>query len=164
MGLFASRHVGSSHTRALTCVPCISRQIRNFWTTGEVTFPVLLRYDWQSQFHFLFSVHTRVCVLLRYNWHLTLCKFNMYSFLVGNIYIHVDPRKMWVWAVWSRLSVNFFFFTKYILSYYMICGWLKLLMWSCRFEGPTVKFYAAFRLHRVCACNPRLLQGSAVFQ
>ena len=36
MGLVAPRHVGSSWTRAQTCVPCIGRQILNHCTTREV--------------------------------------------------------------------------------------------------------------------------------
>ena len=35
MGLVAPRHVGSSQTRARTCVPCISRQILNHCATRE---------------------------------------------------------------------------------------------------------------------------------
>ena len=35
MGLVAPRHVGSSHTRARTCVPCIGRQILNHCATRE---------------------------------------------------------------------------------------------------------------------------------
>ena len=35
MGLVAPRHVGSSQTRARTCVPCIGRQILNHCTTRE---------------------------------------------------------------------------------------------------------------------------------
>lgn len=104
-------------------------------------------------------VHTCVCMLLRYNWHLTLCKFNMYNLLVWNIYIHVDPREMWVWTVWSCLSVNFFFFTKYIVLYYMICGWLNLLMWNCGFEGPTVKLHAAFDCIGSVPVIPALFRG-----
>lgn len=46
-----------------------------------------------------------------------------------------------------------------LFSSVMICGWLNLLMWNCGFEGPTVKFCAAFQLHRVYACNPCLVQG-----
>ena len=34
-GLVAPRHVGSSQTRARTCVPCISRQILNHCATRE---------------------------------------------------------------------------------------------------------------------------------
>ena len=40
MGLVALRHVGSSRTRALTCVPCIGRRILNHCATREV--PVCL--------------------------------------------------------------------------------------------------------------------------
>ena len=36
MGLVAPRHVGSSQTRDLTCVPCIGRQILSIWATREV--------------------------------------------------------------------------------------------------------------------------------
>ena len=42
MGLVASRHVGSSWTRARTCVPCIDRQILNHCTTREVPKRVFL--------------------------------------------------------------------------------------------------------------------------
>ena len=35
VGLVAPRHVGSSQTRAWTCVPCIGRQIPNHCTTRE---------------------------------------------------------------------------------------------------------------------------------
>ena len=35
-GLVAPRHVGSSQTRDLTCVPCIGRQILSIWATREV--------------------------------------------------------------------------------------------------------------------------------
>ena len=35
MGLVAPRHVGSSWTRARTCVPCIGRRILNHCTTRE---------------------------------------------------------------------------------------------------------------------------------
>ena len=35
MGLVAPRHVGSSQTRAQTCVPCIGRQILNHCATRE---------------------------------------------------------------------------------------------------------------------------------
>ena len=38
MGLVAPRHVGSSRTRARTCVPCVSRQILNHCATREVPF------------------------------------------------------------------------------------------------------------------------------
>ena len=41
-GLVAPRHVGSSRTRARTCVPCTGRQILNHCTTREV--PCLLSY------------------------------------------------------------------------------------------------------------------------
>ena len=34
-GLVAPRHVGSSQTRARTCVPCIGRQILNHCATRE---------------------------------------------------------------------------------------------------------------------------------
>ena len=34
-GLVAPRHVGSSQTRARTCVPCIGRQILNHCATGK---------------------------------------------------------------------------------------------------------------------------------
>ena len=37
-GLVASWHVGSSHIRDWTHVPCIARQILNHWTTWEVLF------------------------------------------------------------------------------------------------------------------------------
>ena len=37
-GLAALWRVGSSQTRAQTCVPCIGRQILNHWTTREVRF------------------------------------------------------------------------------------------------------------------------------
>ena len=36
LGLVALRHVGSSQTRARTCVPCIGRQILNHCATREV--------------------------------------------------------------------------------------------------------------------------------
>ena len=36
MGLVAQQHVESSGTRDWTHVPCVSRQILNHWTTGEV--------------------------------------------------------------------------------------------------------------------------------
>ena len=37
-GLVAPWQVGSSQTRAQTCVPCIGKQILNHWTTREVRF------------------------------------------------------------------------------------------------------------------------------
>ena len=40
-GLVAPRHVGSSQTRARTCVPCIGRQILNHCTTREALLSIL---------------------------------------------------------------------------------------------------------------------------
>lgn len=160
MGLFASRRVGSSHTRALTCVPCVSRWIRNFWTTGEVTFPVLLRYDWQSQFHFLFSVHTCVCVCV------CVCYWDIIDIWLWasliciacwlEIFIYMLTLKKCGFELYGPAYLWIFFSS---LSYYMICGWLNLLMWNCRFEGPTVKFYAAFRLIGSVPVIPAFFRG-----
>ena len=38
------QHVGSSHTRDQTCVPCIGRQILNHWNTREVLALLLTSY------------------------------------------------------------------------------------------------------------------------
>ena len=54
-GLVVPRHVGSSRTRARTCVSCIGRQILNHCTTREV--PVYLFY---SSVFFSFSYSLRV--------------------------------------------------------------------------------------------------------
>ena len=48
-GLVAPRHVGSSQTRAQTCVPCISRQIPNHCATREALylyFKIMLLGKW----------------------------------------------------------------------------------------------------------------------
>ena len=42
MGLVAPQHVGSSRTRAQTCVPCTGRQILNHGTTREVPPTILI--------------------------------------------------------------------------------------------------------------------------
>ena len=42
-GLVAPRHVGSSQTRARTCVPCIGRQILNHCATREAQ---QISFDW----------------------------------------------------------------------------------------------------------------------
>ena len=62
MGLVAPRHMGSSRTRARTCVPCIGRQILNHCATREV--PLILNFKMKIviiiQFHSLhqtFSNH-----------------------------------------------------------------------------------------------------------
>ena len=44
-GLVALRHMGSSQTRARTCVPCIGRQILNHCATREA--PNLKFYNWK---------------------------------------------------------------------------------------------------------------------
>ena len=47
MGLVAPRYVGSSQTRDQTHVPCIGRQILNYWTTsGAPLFEILLSVIW----------------------------------------------------------------------------------------------------------------------
>ena len=43
-GPVAPRHVGSSQTRARTCVPCISRQILNHCTTKEAPLYILASF------------------------------------------------------------------------------------------------------------------------
>ena len=42
MGLVAPRYMGSSQTRARTCVPCIGRQILNHCATREAPQPVFI--------------------------------------------------------------------------------------------------------------------------
>ena len=39
------------------------------------------------------------------------------------------------------LFIHDFFFSKYTEQYYTIWGWLSLLIWNCRYGGPTVKLY-----------------------
>ena len=47
VGLVAPWHVGSSQTRGQTHVPCIGRQVLNYWTTGGVPlFETLLSGVW----------------------------------------------------------------------------------------------------------------------
>ena len=56
-------HVGSSQTRDWTCVPCISRQILNQWTTREVLFRLFKSYHKQRlllEFPFIFLDSTTV--------------------------------------------------------------------------------------------------------
>ena len=50
--LSSSTHVGSSWTRDRTCVPCIGRQILNYWTTKEV-FSLSFPRELQCQVQFL---------------------------------------------------------------------------------------------------------------
>ena len=45
-GLVALQHVGSSRTRARTCVPCIGRRILSHCTTREVPTSSILTCDW----------------------------------------------------------------------------------------------------------------------
>ena len=45
MGLVALRHVGSSWTRARTCVPCIGRRILNYCATRDVRLISLLNLN-----------------------------------------------------------------------------------------------------------------------
>ena len=63
MGLVAPRHVGSSRTRAWTCVPCIGRWILNHCSTREV--PLYL-------FDILIIMYL-VVVLFRFIFFGTLC-------------------------------------------------------------------------------------------
>ena len=55
-GLAALRHVGSSRTRAWTCVPCIGRQIPNHCATREVQYVFLLIYFHTFSWIFIFAI------------------------------------------------------------------------------------------------------------
>ena len=50
-GLVALRHVGSSQTRAQTCVPCIGRRLFNHCTTREVPNPSISQSFNFSKYH-----------------------------------------------------------------------------------------------------------------
>ena len=56
------------------------------------------------------------------------------------------------------------FFTKYILQYYTIWGWLNLWMWYCGYGGPNVNLYANFQLCGGWALlSPVLFKGRLCF-
>ena len=55
-GPVAPRHVGSSQTRARTCVPCIGRQILNHCATREAQFSSFLMYLFGFQWPWSVSV------------------------------------------------------------------------------------------------------------
>ena len=42
--------------------------------------------------------------------------------------------------------IHRFFFNKYIVQYYMICGWLNPQMWNHGYGGQTVKLHVDFQL------------------
>ena len=88
MGLVAPWHVGSSQTRARTCVPCISRQILNPCTTREAPSGEFL-----ISFIVLFII---VCLLFSSSRSL---------FNVSCIFSILFPR---FWIIFSIITLNNF--------------------------------------------------------
>ena len=64
-GLVAPRHVGSSQTRARTCVPCVGRRILNHCATREVqNFYMFMNKIWTVKHHI--SEKKMICFLLHF--------------------------------------------------------------------------------------------------
>ena len=65
-----------------------------------------------------------------------------------------------------RSTYIWVFFTKYILQYHTIWGWLNSLMWNHQYRGQNCKIRWGFStvVWKVNAFNPCLVQGSVGFE
>ena len=95
-GLVASRHVGSSQTRARTRVPCIGRQTLNHCATGEA-----LIFFYLSGFWF---IHVNACISSSFifiEWHSIIWIYQNFK----------NPFNCWlIFGLFSLFAIFFPFF------------------------------------------------------
>lgn len=93
------------------------------------------------------------------------------TFYLPDICIHIRTYTYIQWALeqhWFELhgfeihfhGNFFFFFTKYVLQYYLICGWMNLQLQNPMYRGLAVKLYVDFQLCKWCMpLTPMLFKG-----
>ena len=138
MGLVAPQHVGSSQTRAQTCVPCIGRRILNHCITRKVPVLYFLFLDFIdlvslcsiSLFNFFFKFSISVCTfLLLFDYLYIFFRTLILSLALSNLFkpffwryisisiLHLVIQK----SVWFSLIITcLFILSSYITFLYCI--------------------------------------------
>ena len=110
-GLVPPRHVGSSWTRARTCVPCIGRWILNHCTTREVPICEILRTEigtWLRAQYLLVLLSSPCALLLSLPYTLSLSLFLSltHTHTHTQTHTHTHTHTHTRWASWRRSSAR----------------------------------------------------------